>query len=251
LKIAYAENGVRERRPRRYRAEAAEGRSSRRSAWSGAGARRGAERARGRRRRTRSRAQITPEQQAAIAAETKKIYDDVLETYRKLGAKLEPLDVPADLTQMTNAIGFLLEVESAASFDDATRSGDINQLQNPNGSRSSWPNTFRQSRFVPAVEYIRAMRIRTLLQRQADDFFSKFDVLLEPGTGGTLGMTNLTGHPAMAVKCGFTNTPGYATGQPRVLMLTGKLYDEATVARVALAFEQATDWKDKHPTLAT
>ena len=195
--------------------------------------------------------QMTPEQQAAIAAETKKIYDDVLETYTKLGAKLEPVDVPADLTQMTNAIGFLLEVESAASFDDATRSGDINQLQNPNGSRSSWPNTFRQSRFVPAVEYIRAMRIRTLLQRQADDFFSKFDVLLEPGTGGTLGMTNLTGHPAMAVKCGFTNTPGYATGQPRVLMLTGRLYDEATVARVALAFEQATDWKDKHPTLTT
>ena len=71
--------------------------------------------------------------------------------------------LPADLTLMTNAIGFLLEVESAASFDDATRSGDINQLQNPNGSRSSWPNTFRQSRFVPAVEYIRAMRIRTLL----------------------------------------------------------------------------------------
>jgi Asp-tRNA(Asn)/Glu-tRNA(Gln) amidotransferase A subunit family amidase len=195
--------------------------------------------------------QITPEQQAAIAAETKKIYDDVLETYRKLGAKLEPVDVPADLTQMTNAIGFLLEVESAASFDDATRSGDINQLQNPNGSRSSWPNTFRQSRFVPAVEYIRAMRIRTLLQRQADDFFSKFDVLLEPGTGGTLGMTNLTGHPAMAVKCGFTNTPGYTSGQPRVLMLTGRLYDEATLARVALAFEQATDWKDKHPTLTT
>ncbi|HKV99824.1 MAG TPA: hypothetical protein VJN96_08370, partial [Vicinamibacterales bacterium] len=195
--------------------------------------------------------QITPEQQAAIAAETKKIYDDVLETYRKLGAKLEPVDVPAELTQMTNAIGFLLEVESAASFDDATRSGDINQLQNPNGSRSSWPNTFRQSRFVPAVEYIRAMRIRTLLQRQADAFFSQFDVLLEPGTGGTLGMTNLTGHPAMAVKCGFTNTPGYATGQPRVLMLTGKLYEEATVARVALAFEQATDWKDKHPTLTT
>ena len=195
--------------------------------------------------------QLTPEQQAAIAAETKKIYDNVLETYRKLGAKLEPVDVPAELTQMTTAIGFLLEVESAASFDDATRSGDINQLQNPNGSRSSWPNTFRQSRFVPAVEYIRAMRIRRLLMQQADAFFSKFDVLLEPGTGGTLGMTNLTGHPAMALKCGFTNTPGYANGQPRVLMLTGRLYDEATVARVALAYEQATDWKDKHPTLAT
>ncbi len=194
--------------------------------------------------------QLTPEQQAAIAAETKKIYDDVLETYRKLGARLEPVDIPAELTQMAGAIGFILETESSASFDDATRSGDINQLQNPNGSRSSWPATFRQARFVPAVEYIRAMRTRTLLMRGADDFFSKFDVLLEPGTGGTLGMTNLTGHPAMAVKCGFTNTPGFAHGQPRVLMLTGHLYDEATMARVALAYEQATEWKDRHPTLS-
>jgi Asp-tRNA(Asn)/Glu-tRNA(Gln) amidotransferase A subunit family amidase len=194
--------------------------------------------------------QLTPEQQAALAAETKKVYDDVLATFGKLGAKLEPVEVPAELNQMTGAIGFILETESGASFDDATRSGDINQLQNPNGSRSTWPATFRQVRFVPAVEYIRAMRTRTLLMRGADDFFSKFDVLLEPGTGGTLGMTNLTGHPAMAVKCGFTNTPGYANGQPRVLMLTGHLYEEATLARVALAYEQATEWKDKHPALS-
>jgi Asp-tRNA(Asn)/Glu-tRNA(Gln) amidotransferase A subunit family amidase len=192
---------------------------------------------------------LTPEQQAALAAETKKVYDDVLATFAKLGAKLDAVEVPAALNEMTGAIGFILDTESGASFDDATRSGDINQLQNPNGSRSSWPATFRQVRFVPAVEYIRAMRTRTLLMRGADDFFSKFDVLLEPGAGGTLGMTNLTGHPAMALKCGFTNTPGYATGQPRVLMLTGHLYDEATVARVALAYEQATEWKDKHPTL--
>ncbi len=192
---------------------------------------------------------LTPEQQAALAAETKKVYDDVLATFAKLGAKLDAVEVPAALNEMTGAIGFILDTESGASFDDATRSGDINQLQNPNGSRSTWPATFRQVRFVPAVEYIRAMRTRTLLMRGADDFFSKFDVLLEPGTGGTLGMTNLTGHPAMALKCGFTNTPGYATGQPRVLMLTGHLYDEATVARVALAYEQATEWKDKHPTL--
>ncbi|HUL74446.1 MAG TPA: amidase [Vicinamibacterales bacterium] len=195
--------------------------------------------------------QLTPEQQAALAAETKKVYDDVLETYRKLGAKLEPVDVPAELNQITGAIGFILDVESSASFDDATRSGDINQLLNPNGSRSSWPNTFRQARFVPAVEYIRAMRARTILMRQADDFFSKYDAVLEPGTGGTLAMTNLTGHPAMALKCGFTNTPGYANGQPRVLMLTGRLYDEGTIARVALAYEQATEWKDRNPSLSS
>jgi Asp-tRNA(Asn)/Glu-tRNA(Gln) amidotransferase A subunit family amidase len=108
----------------------------------------------------------------------------------------------------------------------------------------AWPNTFRTSRFIPAVEYIRAMRGRTQLQHTFDDFISKYDALLEAGTGGTLSTTNLTGHPAMAVKCGISGNT------PVMLMLTGKLYDEGTMARIALAYEQATEWKDKHPTLA-
>jgi len=185
---------------------------------------------------------LTTEQQQAQASEMKKIYDDVLETYRKLGAKLEPVDLPD--TSIANSIGFILDVEASASFDDITRSGDINQLSNPNGSRSSWPNTFRQARFIPAVEYIRAMRARTLLMHTFDDFMSQYDALLEPNTGATLGTTNLTGHPAIAQKCGFTG------GLPRVFAITGKLYDEATICRIALAYEQATEWKDKHPTLA-
>ena len=53
------------------------------------------------------------------------MYDDVLDTYRKLGAKLEPIDVPADILQLTNTLSFILDVESSASFDDITRSGDI------------------------------------------------------------------------------------------------------------------------------
>jgi Asp-tRNA(Asn)/Glu-tRNA(Gln) amidotransferase A subunit family amidase len=97
---------------------------------------------------------------------------------------------------------------------------------------------------VPAVEYIQAMRARTLLLRQFDDFMSKYDALIEPGTGGTLGATNLTGHPAIALKCGFIG------GMPRPVMITGKLYEEASICHIALAFEQATEWKDRHPTLS-
>ena len=168
------------------------------------------------------------------------MYRDVLETYRKLGANLTPVDLP-DMT-LGNQIGFILEVEAAASFDDLTRSGEVDLLASGT-SRSTWPNTFKVARFVPAVEYLRAMRARTLLMRQFDQFMSKFDVLLSAGSDATLGTTNLTGHPAMAVKCGIINNT------PRILMLTGQLYDEATMARVALAYEQATEWKDKHPTL--
>ena len=162
----------------------------------------------------------------------------MLDVYRKLGAKLQPVDLP-DMP-LTNQIGFILEVEAAASFDELTRSGDVDLLQTGT-SRSTWPNTFKTARFIPAVEYLRAQRARTILMRQMDQFMSGFDVLLSAGSDATLSTTNLTGHPAMAVKCGFVNNT------PRILMLTGHLYDEATMCRVALAFEQATAWKDKHP----
>lgn len=179
----------------------------------------------------------TPEQ----LEQQRQLYRDVLDTYRKLGANLIPVDLP-DLS-LANQIGFILEVEAAASFDDLTRSGEVNLLRT-GVSASTWPNTFKSARFVPAVEYLRAQRARTVLMHQFDKFMSQFDVLLSAGSDGTLGATNLTGHPAMAVKCGFINN------LPRILMLTGQLYDEATMCRVALAYEQATAWKDKHPTLA-
>jgi Asp-tRNA(Asn)/Glu-tRNA(Gln) amidotransferase A subunit family amidase len=202
----------------------------------------------------RAAATPTPEQQAAADA-MKKMYEDVLATYTKLGAKLEAVDLP-DLS-LTNSLSFILDVEASASFDDVTRSGDINQIARPAVSNSSWPNTFRQARFIPAVEYIRAMRARTLLQHTFEDFMSKYDALLEPGTNSiTLSTTNLTGHPAMAVKCGVSTaqnnaTPPVTIPTPRMLMLTGRLYEEGTLARIAMAFEQATEWKDRHPTLST
>ncbi len=174
----------------------------------------------------------------ATQEQQRQMYRDVLDTYRKLGANLIPVDLP-DMA-LADQIGFILEVEAAASFDDLTRSGEVDLLQSGT-SRSTWPNTFKVARFVPAVEYLRAMRARTLVMRQFDAFMSQFDVLLSPGSDQTLGTTNLTGHPAMAVKCGIINNT------PRILMLTGQLYDEGTMARVALAYEQATEWKDKHP----
>ena len=166
---------------------------------------------------------------------------DILDTYRKLGAQIEAVD-PPDST-IAQAIGFILQVESAASFDDITRSGDINSVATGT-SRSTWPATFRQGRFVPAVEYIRAMRARTLLMRQMDEYMAKYDAILSPGDSMST-ITNRTGHPAVSVKAGIVD------GTPRPLIVTGKLYEEATILRIALAYEQATEWKDKHPTLGS
>ena len=185
----------------------------------------------------RSRRRGTTQQQE----QQRQMYRDVLDVYRKLGAKLSRSTCRTCRSPISSS--FILDVEAAASFDELTRSGEGDSLQTGT-SRSTWPNTFKAARFVPAVEYLRAQRARTILMKQMDQFMSQFDVLLSAGSDGTLSTTNLTGQPAMAVKCGIINRT------PRIFMLTGQLYDEATMARVALAFEQATEWKDKHPTLS-
>jgi len=183
---------------------------------------------------------LTPEQIAERRANT----DAVLATYRKLGAKLEPINLP-DIGPLTNMLSFILDAESAASFDDATRSGEIDLLRTGT-SASTWPNTFRTARFIPAVEYIRAQRARVLLMREFDKLMSQYQVILHTSINdASLSTTNLTGQPAMAVKIGIINN-----NTPQVMMLTGRLYDEGTLARVAMAFEQATEWKDRHPKLA-
>jgi len=167
-------------------------------------------------------------------------YAEALDAFRKAGAKLEPIKMPDFLA---GSINFVLSAEAAAAFDDLTRNRE--QLASLTGqSPGDWPNTFRSSRFIPAVEYIRAMQARRLLMGEMDKLMAQYDAFLSPAPGsGSLTITNLTGHPAMALKCGFVDN------LPIAIMVTGRLYDEGTVCRVALAYEQATEWHKKNPTL--
>jgi Asp-tRNA(Asn)/Glu-tRNA(Gln) amidotransferase A subunit family amidase len=182
----------------------------------------------------RGRAGLSPEEQRRRAEERLKVLTEALDVYRKAGATLTPIELPPN--QLTNMLSFVLSTEGAAAFDDLTRTADI---KDP--SLNTWPNTFRTHRFVPAVEYIRAQRARTLLMRQMDDVMSKFDVFLSSTNSGSLSLTNLTGHPAVALKAGFVNN------LPVEIMVTGRLYDEATMLRVALAYERATNWHTMNP----
>ena len=184
----------------------------------------------------RGRGGLSPEEQRRQQEERLTILNAALDVYRKLGAKLEPIELPA--TRLAGTIAFILSVEAAAAFDDLTRSKDITDP-----SLNTWPNTFRTHRFVPAVEYIRAQRARTLLIQQTEKLMSEYDVFLTPSNSASLGLTNLTGHPAVALKAGFMKDV------PVMLMATGRLYDEGTLLRVALAFERATKWHEMHPTM--
>ena len=181
---------------------------------------------------------VAPEDARRRAEERSTLLKEALEVMRAQGAKLEPVTLPEF---PANALGFILSAEAAAAFDDLTRSKGIDQLTEQGAG--AWPNTFRTSRFIPAVEYIRAQRARTLLIREMDALMSRCDVFLSPSGGASLGITNLTGHPAACLKAGFVD------GLPQALMITGRLYDEATVLRVALAYERATKWHSMNPPL--
>jgi Asp-tRNA(Asn)/Glu-tRNA(Gln) amidotransferase A subunit family amidase len=167
------------------------------------------------------------------------MYKEALSALERAGVKMTPIELPKFPTQN---IRYILTAEAATAFDDITRDGRVNQLSGQ--EVFDWPNSFRTSRFIPAVEYLRAQRARVLLMREMDKLMSQWDVFVSPAPGSaSLIISNLTGHPAVCVPCGFTGNPSL----PRAMMFTGGLYDEAAPLRVALAFEQATKWHTMHP----
>ena len=187
------------------------------------------------------------EQQRQQQAQRVAMYKEALDALGKAGVKMTPIELPKFPSQN---IRFILTAEAATAFDDITRDGRVNQLSGQDAG--DWPNSFRTSRFVPAVEYLRAQRARTLLMREMDKLMMNWDVFVSPAPGSSsLLVTNLTGHPAVCVPCGFLEVPAGnnnpAQRLPQSIMFTGGLYDEASPLRVALAFEQATKWHTMHP----
>ncbi|HUE88304.1 MAG TPA: amidase [Vicinamibacterales bacterium] len=173
------------------------------------------------------------------AATRRPLYEAALDVYRKAGARLVPITLPA---LPASAVYAILNAEAGAMFDELTRSGAINELADK--SPNSRANQLRATRFIPAVEYIRAQRVRTLLLHEMNAVFDEVDVFLSLSSSDSVTATNLTGHPAIVLPGGFVD------GLPVGVMLTGRLWDEPTVLRAAAAFEAATTWHTAHPKLA-
>jgi Asp-tRNA(Asn)/Glu-tRNA(Gln) amidotransferase A subunit family amidase len=171
-----------------------------------------------------------------ITGDQKKVYDQALDDLKKAGVSMTPVDYTED----GGSIRFLLEAEAAAAFDDMTRDGRVRELRGQ--AAGDWPNSFRTSRLIPAVEYIRAQRARTLLIEKFEKFMADWDVIVIPPTQ-LLTTTNLTGNPQVVMKCGFVDN------FPRSIGFLGRIYDEGSPLRVALAYEQATEWHKKNPPL--
>jgi Asp-tRNA(Asn)/Glu-tRNA(Gln) amidotransferase A subunit family amidase len=197
------------------------------------------------------------------AANARAVYDlkylaAALAALRKMGVAPTPLELPKF---PFTSVSPVLQAEAAAAFDDLTRSGRdallVGQLAN------DWPNIFRTARFYSAVDYIQAMRARTLAVAEMAKLFATVDVIVTPSQGVQLTATNLTGHPAVIVPNGIRgddapkpqndqdgspqNTGG--PGTPVSLTFLGALYSDARLAAFARAYQEATGFHRLHPNL--
>jgi Asp-tRNA(Asn)/Glu-tRNA(Gln) amidotransferase A subunit family amidase len=155
----------------------------------------------------------------------------------------------------------VLEAEAAAAFDDLTMSGRDKLLteQGPD----DWPNAFRTARFYPAVEYIQAMRARTMAVQQVSALFEQVDIIVTPTEGIQLVATNLTGHPALIVPNGLRGSDAPAPphvdtgdedniggpGTPVSITFLAGHFQDAKLAVFGKAWQDATDFHKQHPKL--
>ena len=183
-----------------------------------------------------------------------------VETARRLG--LIPVDVALP-DWPYGSLNTILFAEAAAAFEELTLSRGLDQLkmQVPD----AWPNTFRQSRFLSAVDFVQADRLRRKVAGEMARVFEKVDLLLVPALRDEiLTITNFTGHPSLTLPAGFVEV-GQARSDwapdpehpmptfnpkrrvPHGVTLVGRLFDEGTIARVGIAMERAFRVAAKRP----
>ena len=158
-----------------------------------------------------------------------------LEVLADLGVQLVPIKLPE--TPSAQPISVVLNTEAATIFDELLRTNDVEGL-------NRWPNAWRQAQFVPAVEYLRANRARTLLMQEMEKLFVDVDLYVG---GNDLVITNLTGHPTVVMPNGFRQRDDLAL--PRSITFTGRLFGESSLLAVAHAYQRATGHHLQRPPL--
>jgi Asp-tRNA(Asn)/Glu-tRNA(Gln) amidotransferase A subunit family amidase len=185
---------------------------------------------------------------------------EALKRLELLGLRPTAVTLPNWPYDDLNAILF---AEAAAAFEELTLTRQIDALrvQTPD----AWPNTFRQSRFISAVDYVQADRMRRAVAQQMQRLLSEVDLLLVPSLRDeTLTIGNFTGHPSLTLRAGFVEIsearsdwapdpsrplPTFKPPRrvPHGVTLIGRLFDEGTIARVGLALEENLAVVDESP----
>ncbi|MEZ6134319.1 MAG: amidase [Pirellulaceae bacterium] len=148
-----------------------------------------------------------------------------LQFFQSAGATIIDLNLKSEFP--VEAMNFVLGTEAASVFEDAFR-------QTPDANYGLWSGTFRQAPFTPAMQYLRANRIRGQLITEAERTLGQVDVVLG---GNDLLLTNLTGHPSLVVACGVEQVD--ESERPGVVKLTAKAYAESTLLMVGKILQEA------------
>jgi Asp-tRNA(Asn)/Glu-tRNA(Gln) amidotransferase A subunit family amidase len=182
------------------------------------------------------------EEEKARAAEWRHFDRRSLDLLRQLGARLVPVKLPSKTP--VGPLSLILTAEAATAFDALVLDGRVKTMVRQ--TADAWPNVFRQGRLIPAVDYLRAQRVRSLLMTEMEESLAAVDLFVAPTFGGrSLLLTNLTGHPCVVVPNGFR----LSDGTPTSITFTGKLRGEADVLAVADLFQRATDFHSRRPGL--
>ena len=183
-----------------------------------------------------------------------------LETAKRLGMVAVEVSLP---DWPYGSLTTILFAEAAAAFEELTLSGGLDQLkmQVPD----AWPNTFRQARFLSAVDYVQADRLRRKVAQEMARLFEKVDLLLVPALRDEiLTVTNFTGHPSLTLPAGFVEVdearsdwapdPARPLAKfspkrrvPHGVTLVGRLFDEGTIGRAGIALERAFAVRGERP----
>jgi len=175
-----------------------------------------------------------------------------LKTVRKLGMELMEVSLP---DWPYDSLNIILFAESAAAFEEITLNHQVDELkmQVPD----AWPNTFRQARFLSAVDFVQADRLRRMVAVEMERVMSSVDLLLVPSLRDEfLVITNFTGHPSLTLRAGFVEVSEarsdwapdpknpvkkFATPRrvPHGVSLVGRLFDEGTIVEAGMALEGA------------
>jgi Asp-tRNA(Asn)/Glu-tRNA(Gln) amidotransferase A subunit family amidase len=185
--------------------------------------------------------------------------DPATEVDRKVLAELPGLGATPVAVSIPDwpydCLNTILFAEAAAAFEDLTLSRKVDgiKMQTPD----SWPNTFRQSRFISAVDFVQADRMRRAVALKMQQLLAQVDLLLVPSLRDeTLVIGNFTGLPSLTLRAGFVHVsearsdwapdpalrlPTFSPPRrvPHGITLLGRLFDEGTLARVGLALERS------------
>jgi Asp-tRNA(Asn)/Glu-tRNA(Gln) amidotransferase A subunit family amidase len=161
-----------------------------------------------------------------------------IEELRAFGCELVPVELPSPLVE---DFWLILDAEAATSFDDITRDGRVREMVR--NEDEAWPNVFRAARLIPAVDYLRANRMRRQLMLDLDAAMRDVDLLVHPADeDATLTVENLAGQPAVALPWGRR-----PNGAPDSVALAAHLDREMDLLGFAMAWQSRTDHHKRRP----